>query len=128
MKLNQLKPLATSITGLFLLVPAAYFLLALSIRILFGSTAIYYDIAPSFLQAASEIFSFQKSGWILYGPLLAIFLNLLSVFKLKIEKKSGKTELVIYHHRYWLNTAVILQSLLFVIILTAYLIVEHYRY
>ena len=74
MKTIWMKELTRGIVGLFLLIPASYFLFTLFVRIAFGSTSLYYAVAPSLLDQTFAVFS--QAAWILYGPLLALFLNL----------------------------------------------------
>ncbi|HTQ63482.1 MAG TPA: hypothetical protein VMI12_01720 [Puia sp.] len=128
MKSIWIKPLTMSVIGLALLLPASFFLFSLAARIFFGYRGMYYSIAPSFLEASSEIISFQKSAWILYGPLLAILLNVLAIFQFRLVRHSDKIKLIIFYRRFFLNAAVVLQSILFLIMVLTYLIIEHYRY
>ena len=128
MKNSFIAPLMLSVAGLALLLPASYFLLTLFVRVLFGSTTLYYAIAPSFLQASAEIFSFHKSGWILYGPLLVVILNVVAGLHFQLNTGSLKIRFNMLYRNGWLNTAIVLQSLLIFAALVIYLVIQHYRY
>jgi len=128
MKSTFLKSLTMSLVGMFLLLPASYFMLTLFVRIVFGSKTLYYAIAPSFLEAGSEIFPLHKSGWILYGPLLAVILNASAILQFQFRRNTKKLHVRFFFSKYWLNTAIAFQSILLFIALTIYLIIQHYRY
>jgi hypothetical protein len=128
MKTGSVQILTRSIIGLIFLIPPSYFMLTLLVRLIFGSTTLYYAIAPSFLQASTELFSYHKSGWILYGPLFAVILNLPAIFKFNLQRNASKLQLKFFYRSYWLNTAVIFQGLLLFIIVVIYLVIQHYRF
>jgi len=124
----SMKPLTIPILGLILLIPASYFLLTLFVRVVFGSTTLYYHIAPSFLEAPFDIFSFNRGVWILYGPLFAIMLNTPAMIQLQLRKRILDSQVFVYYRNHWLNTAISLQGALLFVLLLAYLIIEHCRY
>jgi hypothetical protein len=125
---TSMKPLTVSILGLLLLVPASYFLLTLFVRIAFGSTTLYYHIAPTFLEDPFDIFSLNKGVWILYGPLFAILLNSPAMIQLQLRRSILESQVFVSSRKHWLNTAISLQGALLFITVVAYLIVEHCRY
>lgn len=128
MKNIFLKYWTISLVGLILLLPATYFMLTLFIRVFFGSTTLYYQIAPSFMERGQTLFPLHKSAWILYGPLLAVIINAAVMLKFKFYKRSKQLQVNLSYSKYWLNTAIAVQSILLFIILTVYLFVQHYRY
>jgi|SRR6516225_7922294 hypothetical protein len=121
------KPLITTITGLALLVPASYFSLTLLVRLLFGSSLRYYAIAPAFQQHAFEP-SFHMSQLILYGPLLAILINVMTVWQVRIRPRGKDWEIGFCYRSFWLNTAIALQGFLLFFFMLMYLLVQHFRY
>jgi len=128
MKPINVRPLAFSLAGIVLLLPATYFLIALLLRVIFGSTTLYYSIAPSFLESTYNWFSFQKSVWILYGPFVAAFLNLFVILKIQIFHREGKTKFRVLYRNNGLSIAIALQGILLFLVLVAYVVIQHYRY
>ena len=104
----RLRPLTSGILGITLLLPATWFLLTLLARLCFGARSPYYYIAPSFLQSPFDLFAFHKAQFIIICLLVAAACNA--------------------RRRYWLNTAITLQSLLLLVVLLAYTFIQHLRY
>jgi hypothetical protein len=102
------RPLVSGILGMALMVPAFFFLSSLLARLCFGTKAAYYYIAPSFLQTPFDIFAFHKAQVILGGLIIAALSN-----------AKGRS---------WLNTAIVLQSLLLLLVLFVYTFIQHLRY
>jgi hypothetical protein len=119
--------LFSGLLGITLLIPAAYFLLSLLLRVCFGTTW-YYSIAPSFLQSPFNLFAWHKAQFILDCLLLAILLNGLVILRLRLYRNPGGWRLGIGLKKYWLNTAIAMQSSLFLLILLAYTLIQHIRY
>jgi hypothetical protein len=111
-----------------LLLPATYFLITLLVRVLFGSATLYHAIAPSFLQSPFGILSFHLVQAILYGPLIAVFLNLFATLGFQIEKEDKRWGFRIYYRGHWLNMAIALQSGLLFLILVVYTLIQNIRY
>jgi hypothetical protein len=128
MKTVFLKSWAMSLTGMILLLPASYFMLTLFVRVVFGSTTLYYAVAPSFLEKGLEVFPLHKSEWILYGPLLAVILNAATILQFHFRRRTMRLEVKFFYGKYWLNTAIAFQSILLFITLVIYLVIQHYRY
>ena len=123
------RPLLSSVIGMTLLLPATYFMIILLARILFGARTLYYAIAPSFLQSPFGILSFHLVQVILYGPLVAVILNLFATVKVRLERENGKWDVSInYRKGCWLNMAIAFQSGLLFLILVAYTLIQHWRY
>jgi hypothetical protein len=111
---TYLSPLVTGILGITLMIPGYFFILTLLARLCFGVKSLYYFFAPSFLQTPFDLFAFHKAQIIIGGLLLAAACNTLTLQR----QKSG----------HWLNAAVVLQSMLFLLLLTAYTVIQHIRY
>jgi Na+/proline symporter len=130
-------PLFSGILGITLLLPASFFMLAMLIRICFGSTTLYYSMAPSFLQSPFDLFALSKAGqvcrqigaqFIFACLLLAILLNLLAILRFRLQPGTKGWEVQVYYKRCWLNTAIAMQSGLLTILLVAYTLIQHIRY
>jgi hypothetical protein len=109
-----LSPLATGILGITLMIPGYFFILTLLARLCFGVKSLYYYFAPSFLQTPFDLFAFHKAQCIIVSLLIAAACNTLTI--------QGQKS------RHWLNAAVVLQSMLFLLLLTAYTVIQHIRY
>jgi hypothetical protein len=126
-----LRPLISGILGFTFMLPACYFLLTIGIRILFGSTTMYYDISPSFLQSPFNLFALHKAQLIIGCLLLAVLFNLAAIIRLRLFQSPigrGHLRIGVAYRRYWLNTAIALQSFLLLVLLIAYTFVQHIRY
>ncbi|MBS1663937.1 MAG: hypothetical protein JST68_23020 [Bacteroidetes bacterium] len=122
------RPLASGLLGLTLMLPASFFLLTLLARIIFGAKAMYYYIAPSFLQSPMNLFSFHKAQMIIISLVLAILFNALTIFRFDLERGKRGLEVAVTYRRYWLNTAIALQAVLLLLVLVAYTFIQHIRY
>ncbi len=111
---TYLSPLATGILGITLMIPGYFFILTLLARLCFGVKSLYYFFAPSFLQTPFDLFALHKAQIIIGGLLIAAACNTLTI--------QGQKS------RHWLNAAVVLQSMLFLLFLTAYTVIQHIRY
>src|SRR5258708_5419639 len=123
-----LRPLASGLLGLTLMLPASFFLLTLLARLCFGSKAMYYYIAPSFLQSPFDLFAFHKAQLIIGCLLLAIIFNVLTIVRFHLQRGQRGLELGFSYHWYWLNTAIALQSILLLLVLVVYIFIQHLRY
>ena len=123
-----LRPLVSGILGFTFMLPACYFLLTIGVRILFGSTTMYYDISPSFLQSPFPVFALHKAQAILGCLLLAVLFNLAAIIRLRLLQGPKGLELGVAFRRYWLNTAIAVQSTLLLVVLIGYTFVQHIRY
>ena len=122
------KPLISGLMGMALLLPATYFLMTLVLRICFGSATLYHSLAPSFLQSPFVPFAWHKAQFIIGCVVLAILFNLLTIFRFRLQPGSGGPKVAISYRRYWLNTAVTLQSVLLFLALVTYILIQHIRY
>lgn len=107
-RLNIFRPLLSSILGIMLMTPAVIFFCTLFARLCFGAKAPYYYIAPSFLQTHFDMFAFHKAQVIVGCLMIAALFN-------------SKC-------RSWLNTAIAVQSILFLVVLFIYTFIQHLRY
>ena len=118
------RPLVSGLLGFMLLLPASFFMLTLMMRIIFGAKTLYHFIAPSFLQSPFDPLAWHKAQFILGCLLLAIVLNGMSVLRVRLFR--GQVELSLL--RRWLNTAIVIQGLLLLVVLVAYTWIQHIRY
>jgi hypothetical protein len=123
-----LRPLLTGILGFTLMLPACYFLLTMLARMLFGAKNPYYYISPSFLQSPFDLFALHKAQLIIDCLMLAVLFNVAAVLKLRLHKRPQGFEVGVAYRRYWLNTAVALQALMLLILLSIYTLVQRLRY
>jgi hypothetical protein len=123
-----IRPLASSLIGFTLMLPASLFILTILARLLFGTSAMYYYIAPSFLQSPLNLFAFHKAQLIIISLLLAILFNLLTIFRCRLQQGDRGLEVSLTYRRFWLNTAVALQSILLLLALVVYTVIQHIRY
>lgn len=107
-RLYCFRPLVSGILGIALMLPAVLFLGTLLARLCFGTRTAYYYIAPSFLQTPFDPFAFHKAQVIIGCLLIAAGVNA--------------------YRRSWLNTAIVMQSALLLLVLAAYIFVQRLRY
>ena len=103
-------------------------MLTLLVRVGFGSKALYYYIAPSFLQSPFDLFAWHKAQVILGSVLLAVIANGLALLRLRLEQGNRGWVIAVSYCRNWLNTAIALQGLLLLVALAVYTLVQHIRY
>ena len=147
---RSFQPILSGLLGIMLLLPASFFILTIVVRICFGSKLLYYSMAPSFLQSPFELFTWpnaehklfagsllhsisllfrQSAAQLILGCLLlAILFNLLTVLRFRLVPGKKGPEVQIFYRRYWLNTAIALQSGLLLVVLVAYTLIQHLRY
>lgn len=122
------RPLASGLLGLTLMLPASFFLLTVLARLFFGSKGMYYYIAPSFLQSPFDLFAFHKAQFIIVSLLLAILFNVLTIMRFHLERGQRGLEVGFSYRKYWLNTAITLQSILLLLVILVYTFIQHIRY
>jgi len=118
------KPLTRWAIGLILLLPASYFALSLTLRMIFGYTKLYYGLAPSFLESHPDIFSFDTAAWILYGPVCCVLLNM----PVSTRPNMFSSQSAVFKTQHWLNTAIFLQALMLFVLTAGWFFIEHFRY
>jgi hypothetical protein len=124
----SLSPFWSGLLGIIGLLPGTYFMLTILVRILFGSTTLYYTISPSFLQSPFGVFAWHKAQLILCGVVLSVLLNALTTLQFRLLKGKKGPEVEVSFRKYWLNTAVVLQGSLLLLTLLAYTLIQHIRY
>ena len=123
-----LRPLASGLIGITFMLPACYFMLTLLARICFGAKTPYYYFSPSFLQSPFDLFALHKAQLIIGCLLLAVLFNVAAILKLRLQKGPLGLEVGVAYRRYWLNTAIALQSALLLLVLIVYTFIQHIRY
>ena len=123
-----LRPLASGILGITLMLPGFFFILTLLARICFGAKTPYYYFSPSFLQSPFNLFAFHKAQCIIVCLLIAAASNVYAILKYQIEKGPVGLQVAVSYRRRWLNTAVALQSTLLLVLLSVYTLIQHLRY
>jgi len=125
---SSFRPLVSGVLGMTLLLPGSFFMLTLLARIGFGSKALYYYIAPSFLQSPFDLFAWHKAQVILGCVLVAVVANGLALLRFRAERGEWGWVIAVSYRRNWLNTAIVLQGLLLLVALAVYTLVQHIRY
>jgi hypothetical protein len=120
-------PVLSGVFGILLLLPATGFLLALLVRVCFGATAWYHSMSPSFLQSPFDLFAWHKAQFIFCCLLLAAIGNLPATLQIRLGQ-GRRWPLAFKPQGHWLNTAIAMQSLLLLTILTTYTMIQHIRY
>jgi len=120
--------LLTGLLGITLLLPASFFMLTLLSRIVFGTNALYYYIAPSFLQPPWTLFTPHKAQLIVLCLVLAVVLNALVLLRCRLLRGPGMPQVQVSFRRNWLNMAIALQAILLLGVLIAYTCIQHIRY
>jgi len=128
MRMAPFRPLFSGLLGITLLAPASFFMLAIFVRVLFGSKALYHSMAPSFLQSPFNLFAFHKAQVIIGSLLVAIVFNVLTIVRFRLQRGEKGLEVALSYRRYWLNTAIALQSALLLLVLVLYTVIQHIRY
>jgi hypothetical protein len=123
-----LRPLTSGLLGITLLLPASFFMLTVLARICFGTKAMYYYFAPSFLQSPFNLFAFHKAQVIIGCLLLAVLSNVLTIMRFRLERGQRSWQIGVYYRRYWLNAAIALQAILLLLVLAGYTFIQHIRY
>ena len=123
-----LRPLASGILGITLMLPGLFFILTLLARLCLGAKTPYYFFAPSFLQSPFDLFAFHKAQFIIGSLLVAAICNALAILQFRLVQGPHGPEVEVSRRRYWLNTAVALQSTLLLLLLTIYTFIQHLRY
>lgn len=111
-QLKKIRSLSSVLLGITFLIPASYFMLTITARVLLGARSPYYFIAPSFLQSPFNLFALHKAQFIIGTLLLATVFNLWAY----------------RNRRHWLNAAIAFQGVLLLVVLFCYTLIQHLRY
>jgi len=112
--------------GLLLSVPTAYFILISVLKYELGYDYLFDSIRPTL-----ESWGIQESfGWninllILFGPVLALVLNILHILNIRFEFSKQKFDCQLSITKSWWNLAVVLLSGGVLFILSVYLFLEN---
>src|SRR5258708_22629540 len=120
--------LFSSLLGIILLLPASYFILTILLRICFGSKALYYSMAPSFLQSPFNLFALHKAQFILGCLLLSVICNVISILKFNLQSVKWGWEGEVSYRCYWFNTGLALHSAFLLRLLISYALFDHLLY
>jgi hypothetical protein len=123
-----LRPLASGILGITLMLPGFFFILTLLARLCLGAKTPYYYFSPSFLQSPLNLFAFHKAQCIIGCLAIAAASNVFAILKFQIEKGPAGLRIAVSYRRRWLNTAVAVQSTLLLLLLVVYTLIQHLRY
>jgi hypothetical protein len=115
LRLSFFRQLASGLLGMTLLLPAAVFGLIVLKRVCFGSKWMYVYMA-------------QQTDWMIGCLIVAVLFNALVLLKVRIVPGRIGPEVELGFRRSWLNAAVVLQGILFLLGLVAYLLIEYLRY
>ncbi len=114
------------IAGLLLTIPTFYFFLASLLKYEFNTPGLYDVIEPALQSMGLR----ESVGWninllILFGPVLALLLNVLSVIHIRFETTKEKIDCRVSINKSWKNLAVVFLSGIVLLFLFAYLFVEN---
>lgn len=126
MKQPFLSPRIALMAGLLLAVPTAWFILVNLLKFEWNSPYLYDAIEPTLNKLGLK----ESLGWninllILFGPVLALLLNLLSVLRIRIQWKGDFFNCQLSIKKSWLNLTIILISASLLMALFAYLVGEN---
>ena len=112
--------------GLLLSLPTTYFFLISILKFELDAPALYDTIEPA-LQSMGlrDGFGFNINLLILFGPVLALLLNVLSVLHIRFETTKEKIDCRVSINKSWKNLAVVFLSGIVLLFLFAYLFVEN---
>lgn len=126
MKTFNFKSMFAPFLGLLLALPTVYFIFISVMKYVFGWSYLFNVSQP-----ALESWGIKESiGWninllILFGPMLAFILNLLSVLHIRLLFTKEKIDCHLSLNKNWWNISVITISSLALLILFAYLLGEN---
>lgn len=114
------------IAGMLLTIPAFCFFLAAILKFELNTPGLYDAIEPALLaMGLRDNFGFNINLLILFGPVLALLLNVLSVLHIRFETTTEKIDCRVSINKNWKNLAVVFLSANVLLILFAYLFVEN---
>ena len=126
MNTGNLKPAVAFWIGLVLSFPTFYFILVSLLKYVFGMPALFDAIAPSMERwGAKEPLGFNINALILFGPLMALLLNLLVAFHIHLHNQQDQWQVELLAQKSWGNWFIIFFSSLLLITLFVYAIGEN---
>lgn len=112
--------------GLLLSFPTAYFILISVLKYEMGYDYLFDSIRPTLESLGiKESFGWNINLLILFGPVLALILNMLHVLSIHFEFSKQKIDCQLSIIKSWWNLAVVLLSGGVLFILSAYLFLEN---
>lgn len=116
----------TSLAGGLLTLPALYFIFISIMKYVFGWEYLFDVSAPALEKMGIK----ESLGWninllILFGPVLALFLNVLSILHIHFETTRDKIDCRFSITKSWKNLAVVLLSTSVLFTLFVYLLGEN---
>lgn len=104
MKLQLVKPSTAATIGLLLTAPAAYFIFASILKYVLGLPALFNAIEPALTSMGGK----ETLGWninllLLFGPLIALLINVTSIFKIQWDKRDDEINIHIIIQQKLLN-------------------------
>lgn len=128
MKYAIVKPRISFVAGLLLSLPTAFFILASLLKYTFGAPALFDAIAPVLEQGGIR----QTIGWninllVLFGPLVALLLNLSNTLEIDCFFPAGEMELRVHIRKRWMNLSIAAFSALILLTLFIYMVGENCR-
>lgn len=114
-RLFFIRQLGSGLLGIALMLPAIVFLLTAIKRVCIGSKWMYGYMA-------------QQTQLMIGCLVVAVLFNALALVKVRIVPGRIGPDVELGFRRSWLNVAVVLQGVLFLLGLVAYLLIEYWRY
>jgi len=128
MKPLYIKPRYAFIAGTALTLPAIYFIFISLMKYVFSQPYLFDASYPLLKQLGiSESLGLNINLLIVFGPVLAFFLNLLPVFHFRFQVTADEVNCQFSIRKNWLNLFLILASSSCLLILSAYLALENCR-
>ena len=120
-----IKPRLALAAGILTL-PTLYFISIAILKYNFGQSYLFDRATPMLEHLGIK----EKLGWninllILFGPVLAFMLNVLSVLKIQFRFRKEQLDCSMSIRKNWWNLAIIILSTLILVVLFAYLIGEN---
>ena len=113
--------------GALLIIPAAWFIFISLLK--YGLGAPYlFDNSQPFLErlGIKESLGWNINLLILFGPIIALLLNVSSILKMEFVNEKDEFSLRLYVQKHWLNMLVIIFASLVLLILFLYLLGENF--
>jgi hypothetical protein len=114
-RLSIFRQLGSGLLGMALLLPAAVFGLVVLKRVCFGSHWMYGYMA-------------SQTQMMIGCLVVAVLSNALVLVKVRLVPGRIGPDVILGFRRSWLNVAVVIQGILFLVGLVAYLFIEYLRY
>ena len=112
--------------GLLLCFPTFYFILVSLLKYVFGSPFLFDAIEPSMERwGAREPLGLNINALILFGPLMALLLNMTAVIRLQIDNDRDQWHIELFAEKRWGNWLIIILCGLLLLILFIYALGEN---